>query len=150
MVKEKGTKKGGRGKIIGIIIAVIVILGIIGSMGGGNDTQQADNSQITEAVSQTPATEADQETDTQEATTAVATTAESTATLGESNALDSAMSYLNFMAFSKEGLIYQLEYEGYSNEEAKYAVKNCGADWNEQALKKHRIIWIPVLFLMRG
>lgn len=106
MAKEKGTKKGGRGKIIGIIIAVIVILGIIGSMGGGNDTQQADNSQITEAVSQAPATE-DQGADSQEATTAAATTTESAATLGESNALDSAMSYLNFMAFSKEGLIYQ-------------------------------------------
>ena len=73
MAKEKGTKKGGRGKIIGIIIAVIVILGIIGSMGGGNDTQQADNSQITEAVSQAPATE-DQGADSQEATTAAATT----------------------------------------------------------------------------
>ena len=39
------------------------------------------------------------------------------------------------MAFSYSGLIEQLEYEGYSNEEAEYAAKNCGADWNEQAVK---------------
>lgn len=39
------------------------------------------------------------------------------------------------MAFSYEGLIEQLEYEGYSNSEAKYAADNCGADWYEQAVK---------------
>jgi|GEM_PF-689938 len=59
----------------------------------------------------------------------------SDATTGEANALSSAKSYLDFMAFSKEGLIDQLEYEGYSTEEATYAVENCGADWNEQAVK---------------
>lgn len=45
-------------------------------------------------------------------------------------------SYLNAMAFSYSGLIEQLEYEGYSTEEATYAVDNCGADWKEQAAKK--------------
>lgn len=40
------------------------------------------------------------------------------------------------MAFSYSGLIEQLEYEGYSTEEATYAVDNCGADWKEQAAKK--------------
>lgn len=39
------------------------------------------------------------------------------------------------MAFSKEGLIEQLEYEGYSYSEAKYAADNCGANWKEQAAK---------------
>ncbi len=38
------------------------------------------------------------------------------------------------MAFSYEGLIGQLEYEGYTTEEATYGADNCGADWNEQAL----------------
>ena len=32
--------------------------------------------------------------------------------------------------------IGQLEFEGYTNSEAIYAVENCGADWNEPALKK--------------
>ena len=59
----------------------------------------------------------------------------SSATTGESNALQSAKSYLRVMAFSRSGLIEQLEYEGYSKSEATYAVDNCGADWYEQAAK---------------
>ena len=57
-------------------------------------------------------------------------------TIGESNALRSAQSYLDFMPFSYSGLISQLEFEGYTTEEATYAADNCGADWNEQAALK--------------
>ena len=56
-------------------------------------------------------------------------------TLGEKNALKSAKSYLRSMSFSYNGLIKQLKYEGYTDEECTYAVDNCGADWNEQASK---------------
>ncbi len=58
------------------------------------------------------------------------------ATKGEEMALQSAKNYLRYTAFSKKGLINQLEFEGYSNNEAMYAVNNCGADWKEQAVKK--------------
>lgn len=57
-------------------------------------------------------------------------------TTGQKNALSKANDYLRFMPFSYSGLIEQLEYEGYSTEEATYAVDNCGANWNEQAAKK--------------
>lgn len=57
-------------------------------------------------------------------------------TLGQQNAIKQAQNYLNYMAFSYSGLIEQLEFEGYSTEEATYAVDNCGADWFEQAAKK--------------
>ena len=57
-------------------------------------------------------------------------------TMGQKNALNSAKNYLSIMAFSYRGLIDQLDYDGYSTEEATYAVENCGADWNEQAAKK--------------
>lgn len=57
----------------------------------------------------------------------------STPTMGEANALLRACDYLYYFGFSKEGLIEQLEYEGYTTSEAKYAADNCGADWNEQA-----------------
>ena len=33
-------------------------------------------------------------------------------------------------------MINQLEFEGFSTEEATYGADNCGADWNEQAAKK--------------
>lgn len=56
-------------------------------------------------------------------------------TTGEKNALRSAREYLCFSAFSYTGLIKQLEYEGYSTEEATYAADNCNANWNEQAAK---------------
>lgn len=40
------------------------------------------------------------------------------------------------MAFSKSGLIEQLEYEGYSTEDAEFAVDNITVDWQEQATLK--------------
>ena len=57
-------------------------------------------------------------------------------TTGQRNALARAKSYLRSSSFSYESLIHQLEYEGFSNADATYAVRNCGANWNEQALKK--------------
>lgn len=59
-----------------------------------------------------------------------------TLTMGQKNALKKAESYLSFSAFSREGLIDQLEYEKFSHDDAVYAVDHCGANWNEQALKK--------------
>ena len=59
------------------------------------------------------------------------------ATMGERNALASAKQYLSVMSFSYSGLMEQLEqFDEYSHAEAEYAVKNCGADWNEQAARK--------------
>ncbi len=60
---------------------------------------------------------------------------EEIATAGQLSALRSAGSYLSFGAFSYNGLIKQLEYEGFTQEEAQYAADNCGADWCEQAEK---------------
>lgn len=57
-------------------------------------------------------------------------------TMGEKNALGKAKEYLDVIAFSYSGLIEQLEYNGFSKEEATYGADNCGADWNEQAAKK--------------
>ena len=40
------------------------------------------------------------------------------------------------MAFSRTGLIKQLEYEGYSTADATYGVDAQNADWNQQAALK--------------
>ena len=56
--------------------------------------------------------------------------------LSQKNALRAAKNYLSFMPFSHQGLVEQLEYEGFSHEDAVYAADNCGADWNAQAAKK--------------
>ncbi|MFR5901716.1 MAG: Ltp family lipoprotein [Neglectibacter timonensis] len=50
-------------------------------------------------------------------------------------ALGKAKSYLDYSAFSYTGLISQLEYEGFTAEQAAYGADNCNADWNEQAAK---------------
>ena len=54
---------------------------------------------------------------------------------GQSNALKAAKNYIKLMAFSYSGLISQLEYEGYSHDDAVYAADNCDADWYAMAAK---------------
>jgi colicin import membrane protein len=58
-------------------------------------------------------------------------------TLAQENAIRSAESYLDYTAFSKSGLIEQLEYEGFSTEDATFALDtiDSNVDWNEQAVK---------------
>jgi len=71
--------------------------------------------------------------------TTTTTTSTTTTTLGipvsKSQAVKSAASYLRYMSFSRTGLIRQLEYEGFSNEDATYGVDRQNADWYAQAAK---------------
>jgi hypothetical protein len=57
-------------------------------------------------------------------------------TVSQENALDQADNYLSFSAFSRTGLIDQLEYEGYSTADSTFAVDNVTVDWMVQAEKK--------------
>ena len=57
-------------------------------------------------------------------------------TIGQQNALNKAQDYLSFMPFSYSGLLNQLEFEGFTKEEATYGVDHCGADWSLQAALK--------------
>lgn len=57
-------------------------------------------------------------------------------TASQQNAVSKAKSYLRFSAYSYEGLIEQLEFEGFSHEDAIFGADNCGANWDEQAIKK--------------
>lgn len=94
---------------------------------------EASASQTTQAVTEAAKAEAV----TQAVTEAAKTEAtKPTTTIGQKNALKKALNYLDFMAFSRSGLIQQLEFEQFSHDDAVYAVDHCGADWNEQAAKK--------------
>jgi len=64
------------------------------------------------------------------------TTTKPSISAGQENALKKAKQYIEYTPMSYDGLIEQLEYEGFSNDEAQYGAENCGADWNEQAVKK--------------
>ena len=57
-------------------------------------------------------------------------------TIGQKNAIRKAESYIDIMAFSAKGLIKQLEFDGFSSEDASFAVNNIEVDWNEQAALK--------------
>ena len=56
-------------------------------------------------------------------------------TAAQENARRSAEGYLGTTAFSRSGLIQQLEFEGYSTADATYGVDAVSPDWNEQAAK---------------
>jgi hypothetical protein len=57
-------------------------------------------------------------------------------TLPQQNAVGQAQSYVEYQAFSRSGLIGQLEYEGYSTEDATFAVDYIATDWSAQAAAK--------------
>lgn len=58
------------------------------------------------------------------------------ASFGEQQALEKAIDYIDYSAFSKEGLYDQLKFEGFSNKEARFAVNHIDASWKKQALLK--------------
>lgn len=60
---------------------------------------------------------------------------EPASTVSQRNAVRAAKEYLNVSAFSRDGLINQLEYSDYSTADATFAVDNITVDWNEQAAK---------------
>jgi len=70
-----------------------------------------------------------------EAAAAAAAEEAARGTVAQQNAKGSAESYLDYSAFSRTGLIDQLEFEGFSTEDATWAVDRVSVDWNEQAAK---------------
>ena len=72
------------------------------------------------------------------------------ATAGQRNALSKAKSYLSHMAFSKSGLVEQLEYEGFSRSDARWAVARVRVSWNAQAVKKAKSYLSHMAFSRQG
>lgn len=57
-------------------------------------------------------------------------------TKAQQNAVGKAKEYISIMAFSKDGLVKQLEFDKFETADAEYAVENITVDWKEQAVKK--------------
>lgn len=68
------------------------------------------------------------------ATTTTTTTVPS-GTVSQRNAVSRAASYLRSSAFSRSGLISQLEYEGFSRADAIYGTDAQNANWGQQAVR---------------
>ncbi|MGV0741036.1 Ltp family lipoprotein [Mycolicibacterium sp. XJ870] len=58
---------------------------------------------------------------------------EPASTVSQRNAVRAAEDYLDYTAFSRQGLIEQLEYDDFSTADATFAVDHITVDWNEQA-----------------
>ena len=56
-------------------------------------------------------------------------------TTSQSQAVRMAKSYLSYQAFSRSGLIEQLEYEKFSEPDSVFAVDHVGASWTDQAVR---------------
>lgn len=116
-----------------------------------SDPNKKVEAQTSTGVNSTSGTET--QSDTNDGTTSTISTQpadDQNITRGMKNALRSAKNYLIFMAFSRKGLIEQLEFEGYSNNEAVYAVDNCDADWNEQAVRSAKQYLSSMSFSRQG
>ena len=120
---------------------VLVFTGIGALSGGSNDAAPAATAAVaTETTEEARETEPDAEAVVEEEAPADTVIEEKAPaeTAGQENARRSAESYLDFSAFSRQGLIEQLssEYgEGFTRAEAIYAVDHIDVDWNAQAAK---------------
>lgn len=70
------------------------------------------------------------------ASVAIQATEKPKLTVGQENAASKALDYLDYTAFSRSGLIKQLEFEGFTTDEATFGVDYIDADWNAQAEAK--------------
>lgn len=125
--------------VTGALVVLSLILGAVAPKSPSVSqpaslVQPADDSAEAASADETATDEpAVEEPAVEEETEETETEAEPELTLAQENAVASAQNYLDLTAFSRSGLIEQLEYEGFSAEDAAFAVDLIDPDWNEQA-----------------
>ena len=119
------------------VILVIAMIGVIGCSGESEPQQMSQESQIEQSQDEVAGEELAEESDmTLEPDNQGQSAETSGETLSQKNAVKKAELYLRTMPFSKNGLIEQLEFDGYDKEDAVYAVNKISVDWKEQAVLK--------------
>lgn len=129
------------------LLLLFILLGACGALLGGNDTkeekattEQKNTTKDTTKEDSTTEEVTKDKTTTEEVTTEAPETEEkkSEATREQKAALGKAKTYSEMMHMSKQGIVNQLtsEIEGFSQQDAQYAVDNLKADFKENALKK--------------
>lgn len=143
IAEEKARKKALRpwyAKKRFIIPGALIALGILSNaMNGGSTSSDVANTS-SESVTQESATS-------EETESAAEYPNETT---GQTNAREQAESYLKFQVFSKLGLVDQLLFEDYSQEDSEYAVDVLKVDWKEQALLKAESYLSNMAFSAKG
>lgn len=98
--------------IIGVCcVGLILIIGVMALI--TPDTTTNTTTSTSPSSSSTPATD-------------TSSSSVTSATAGQEQAAKMAQSYLDTMAFSRSGLIEQLEYEGFTRQQAEYGVRTAG------------------------
>jgi len=126
--------------LVGLVLFAALFGGLVGAVSGSSDvsTDETISSEKIEPnrmeVTQQPEIEVTQQPEI-EVTQQPESENSANETTGQINARKSAKNYLDYTAFSRSGLINQLEYEGFTTEEATYGVDSLNTDWNEQAVK---------------
>ncbi len=131
-VQPENKKKNASMVCLIAILAVVVIALVVRIIGGAAESK--DEALITGSESKGSVVASSSVSSSIAASSNIASSQNTNMTSGQTNALGAAIQYLSFTAFSHDGLIDQLKYDQYSEEDATYAADNCGADWNEQAL----------------
>ncbi len=103
---------------------------------GTGITQAAPTTQKTTSNGQTKTQKTQQPTTPNASSPTISPALTSNETVSQINAVKKAKSYLDYTAFSYDGLVTQLEYDQFSHADAVYGADNSGANWNEQAAKK--------------
>jgi hypothetical protein len=121
---KPGLSKGAKiGFGIGAFAIAIVTIGSIGNNDKGSSPSPGSPGGIASRTAIAPPT-----------------TIDSGFTPAQDNAIAKAESYLDYSAFSKQGLILQLEYDKFTTADATFAVAHIestgGVDWREQAVRK--------------
>lgn len=145
-------------KLIAIIISVVVILigGISSAVNGANAGSKVSSlSEVPAVATEAPVVEKTQDAAAAAAEASASTKASAEAkaqadadakaaaeeatnrgTVGQQNAKAKAEDYLAFTAFSRSGLIKQLQFEKFPAADATWAVDHIKVDWNAQAAAK--------------
>lgn len=133
---SKRRRRGRAGLIWRLVFAVPVAMALTACGGATTGGEGAVTGETASVVDTEAAAAADQ------AAAAQAAAAEQAAsgTVSQQNAYAKATSYLKTSAFSRSGLADQLVYEGFSAEDAEFAIARLeaagGVDWNTQAAAK--------------
>jgi hypothetical protein len=131
--KEKGKLDSKTLAAIGLGAILVLLISVIGITTGFKDSPETTPAPVASESSE-PTAEATPEPEETVAEPEVEKTPE--VTLEQVNAIEKAMNYLNFSAFSRKGLINQLKFEGFSKADSTYAVDSLGVDWNNEAARK--------------
>ncbi len=137
-------KKGKRlfsALAIGISVAawiVAIVVSIAGAASLVSSVDEAISSQppAAEEVEQEPAEAPVEEAPAEEPVVEEPAIETPQFSLSQQNAIGKAEDYLNYTHFSRTGLIEQLEFEGFENGDATFAVDQLQVDWNAQAAGK--------------